>query len=89
VTGCMIVNKVKFTLEHARSSGWGERKCSSILSLKSAPDCDWWTTPIPGRFTPGKRPGTYCIGCMAGPSTWLQMYGKSRLQRNSIPGRVI
>ena len=29
---------------------------SSTLSLTSALDGDWWSTPRPGRFTPGKDP---------------------------------
>jgi hypothetical protein len=34
----------------------GEKRHSSTLSLTSAPDGDEWSTPRPGRFTPGKDP---------------------------------
>jgi hypothetical protein len=30
--------------------------CSSTLSSTSALDGGWWSTPRPGRFTPGKDP---------------------------------
>jgi hypothetical protein len=40
----------------------GENRYSSTLSLTSALDGSGWLTPRPGRFTPGKRSGTYCLG---------------------------
>jgi hypothetical protein len=33
-----------------------EYRYSSILSLTLALDGSWWSTPRPGRFTPGKDP---------------------------------
>ena len=40
----------------------GEWRYSSTLSLTLALDGGRWSTPCPVRFTPGKRPGTHCIG---------------------------
>jgi len=34
----------------------GEQRYSSTLSLTSALDEGGWSTPRPGRFTPGKHP---------------------------------
>ena len=47
-----INKKVKFTLEGLK----GEWRYSSTLSLTSALDGGGWSTPRPGRFTPGKDP---------------------------------
>jgi ribosomal protein L3 len=33
----------------------GKKRYSSTLSLTSAPDGVWWSTPRPGRFTPEKE----------------------------------
>jgi len=33
----------------------GEKRYSSTLSLTSALDAGGWSTPRPGRFTPGKE----------------------------------
>jgi hypothetical protein len=45
--------KVQFTLEQATKA---QRGCRGIvlLSLISAVDGNGWSTPRPGRFTPGK-----------------------------------
>ena len=40
----------------------------------------------PAALPPGKRPGTRCVGCWVGPRTGLDECGKSRPQRDSIPG---
>jgi hypothetical protein len=40
----------------------------------------------PTALPPGKRPGAYCIGGWVGPRTGLDGCGKSRPQRNTIPG---
>ena len=37
-----------------------------------------WPTPRPGRFTPGGRPGTHCIGGWVSPRACLDRCGKSR-----------
>ena len=47
---------------------------------------DGWSTPRPGRFTLGEKPGTHCIGGWVGPRTGLDGWEKSRLHRDSIPG---
>jgi len=50
-----VKGKVKITLEQAtKARGGGEWRCSSTLSLTSALDGGEWSTPRPGRFTPGK-----------------------------------
>ena len=38
----------------------------------------WGLTPRPGRFTPGKEPGTYCIGGWEGHRAGLDECGKLR-----------
>ena len=43
------------------------------------------TTPRP--LYPWKRPGTHCTGSWVVPRAGLDGWGKSRLYRNSIPGR--
>ena len=35
-----------------------------------------WLTPRPGRFTPGRRPGTHCTGGWVGPRAGLDGCGK-------------
>jgi hypothetical protein len=40
----------------------------------------------PAALPPGKRPGTHCIGGWVGPKAGLNGYGKSRPNRDSIPG---
>jgi len=52
-----VKGKVKITLEQAtKARGGGEWRCSSTLSLTSALDGGEWSTPRPGRLTPGKDP---------------------------------
>jgi hypothetical protein len=43
-----------------------------------------WLAPSPGRFTPGKRPSTRCIGGWVGPRTGLDRCRKFCLYRDSI-----
>jgi hypothetical protein len=45
--------------------------------------------PRPGRFTPGKTPGTHCTGGWVSPRAGLDGCGKSCPHRDSIPGRNI
>ena len=56
----------------------GEQMYSSTLPSTSALDGGRWSTPLPGRFTPGERPGTHCIGDWVGPRAGLDRCGKSR-----------
>ena len=56
------------------------------LSLTSALDGGGLSSPRPGRFNPGKRPGTHSIGYRLGPRADLGGCGKSRHHRHSIPG---
>jgi hypothetical protein len=61
---------------------------SSILPSTSALDAGEWLTPRAGRFTPGKDPGTHCIGGWVGPGTGLGAWGKAPPppHRESTPG---
>jgi hypothetical protein len=34
-----------------------------------------WSSPHPGRFTPGKGPGTYCTGGWVGPRASVEKCG--------------
>ena len=43
---------------------------------------------VPAALYPRERPGTHCTGGWVGPSTCLDMWGKSRLHRDSIPRTV-
>ena len=47
---------VKFTLEQATKAQKGEWRYIYTLSLTSALGVSGWSTPRPGRFTPGKDP---------------------------------
>ena len=51
---------------------------TSTLSLTMALDWGGWLTPRPCHFTPGKRPGTHCIGGWVDPKASLDLCGKSR-----------
>ena len=42
--------------------------------------------PRHGHFTPGKRPGTHCVGSWVGSKAGLDGCGKSLHHRDSIPG---
>jgi len=53
---CTVKVKVKFTLEQGTMAQRGEQMCSSTLPSTSALDGGGWSTPRPGRFTPGKDP---------------------------------
>jgi hypothetical protein len=57
----IYIIKVKFALEKAMKAE-EEQRYSSTLSLTSALDVGAWLPPRPGRFTPGKKPGTHCTG---------------------------
>jgi len=48
--------KVRFTLEQAMKAQKGGGGNSYTLSLTSKLDGNEWSTPRPGRFTPGKDP---------------------------------
>jgi hypothetical protein len=47
----MLKKKVKFTLEQAMKA---QRKLFSFFNFGAR--WGWWSTPLPGRFTPGKHP---------------------------------
>ena len=55
-TSVKVKVKVKFTLEQSTKAQRGEQMHSPTLPSTSALDGGGWSTPIPGRFTPGKDP---------------------------------
>ena len=59
---------------------------SSTLTSTLALDGGGWSMPHPGRFTPGKDPGTHCIGGWVGPQgpVWTDAENLA-LNRDSIP----
>ena len=65
-----IAIKVKFTLQQAMKAQ-RSRRCMSTLSLTSALDGGGWLTHVPVALTPGKIPGTHCIGGWVGPKAGL------------------
>jgi hypothetical protein len=67
--------KVKFTLEQATKAQRG--RCIAILfPSTSTLDGGGWSTPCPGRFTPGND--LVPIGGWVGPRVGLDGCGKSR-----------
>ena len=62
-----------------------EQRYICTLSLTSALNGGEWSTPRPGRFTPG----THCIGCWVGHRAGLDGCGKSHPHRDSIAGLSI
>ena len=60
---------------------------SSILSLTSAMDGGGWLTLHLGRFPSGKETRYTLYRRLGGPQAGLDGCGKSRPNRNSIPGR--
>jgi len=76
--------KVKFTLEQATKAQRGSRGIALLFNLSTR----WgvWSMQLPSHFTPGKRPGTHCIGGWVGPRASLEGCGKSCPHRDSIPG---
>ena len=46
---------IKFALQQSTKSQRGEQRYSSTFSLTSTLDGGGWSTPRPGRFTPGKE----------------------------------
>ena len=53
---CIKVKKVKGHPRTGHENLEGEQRYSSTLSLTSALDGGGWSTPRPGRFTPGQHP---------------------------------
>jgi len=63
--------------------GWSY---SSTLSLTSALDGVGGQSHVSVALTPGKRPDTHCTGDWVGPRADLEGCGKSRPNRDLIPG---
>ena len=78
--------KVKVTLQRAIKVQRGEYSYSSILFLTAALDRVGGQPPSPVAMPPGKRSDTHCTGGWVGPRAGLDRCGKSRPQRDSIPG---
>ena len=57
----------------------GEKMCSSTLSVTSATDGGWWSTPRAGRFTSGK-PRYSLYKRLGGPQGW-----SGRVRKISLP----
>jgi hypothetical protein len=77
--------KVKVTLEQARKA---QKRSSGVALLfyNLGTRCGGRSTPRPGRFTLGKRPGTHFIGGWVGHRACQDRCGKSPPHRDSIPG---
>jgi hypothetical protein len=78
--------KLKVSLEQATKTQRGSKGIAlPFFNL----DARWggWSTPRPGRFTPGKDPATHCVGVWGvGSRADLDGCGKSRPHQDSIPG---
>jgi hypothetical protein len=59
--------KVKFTLHHAVKSHGGRQRFSFAVFLTAALDRGGWSTPLAGRFTPGKETGCSFYRRLGGP----------------------
>jgi len=59
---------------------------NSTLCLTRALEEGRWSTPRPGRFTPGKIPSNHCTGDSMNPRAGLDGCRKCCSHRNSIPG---
>ena len=75
---CYVNLNVKVHPRTGHEDPKGEYSYSSTLSLTSVLDGVGWSTPRPGRFTPGRRPGTHFIGGWVGPRAGLGGSGNSR-----------
>ena len=64
----------------------GEWRYSCTLTLTSALDVGGWSTPRLGRFTPGKDPVLIVQEAGWAPGPFWTGCGKSRLNRDPIPG---
>jgi len=59
---------------------------SHTLSLTYALDGEGGQIEVPAGLSPGKRPGTHCVGGWVGPRAGMDGSGKSRPHRDTIPG---
>jgi hypothetical protein len=66
----------------------GEQSYSTTLSLTSALDGGWWSTPHAGHLTPGNTPGTHCTGGWVGPTAGVDGRGKSSPPQGFDPRNV-
>jgi hypothetical protein len=63
-----------------------EERYSSTLSLTLAEDGVGGKRHVPAALPPGKKTGTHFIGSCVDPRAGLEVCGKSRQHRVSIPG---
>jgi hypothetical protein len=76
--------KVKFTQEEAASAWRGSRGIALLfLHLRRWMEMGG-QRHAPAALTPGKKPGTHCVGGWVGPRAGLDGCGKSRHHRDSI-----
>jgi hypothetical protein len=66
----------------------GEKRYNYTLSLTLALVGGGWSTPRPGRFTPGERPGTHFIEGWVDSMAGLDRCGKSRTSGIRSPDRA-
>jgi len=79
----MIYNKVHTLTGHEGPQV--EYRYSSTLSITSALDVGGWSTPPPGRFTPGKDPAP--IVWEVGWAPGAENLAPNRIQSPDRPGR--
>ena len=83
---CTVLVKVKVTLEQATKAQKGSR-CIALLFLQPRRQMRvGGQRHAPSALPPGKRRGTHCIGSWMCPRTGMDVCGKSRPHRGSIPG---
>jgi len=78
--------KVKVTPEQATKAQRGSRGIA-LLFLNLGARWGGVVNATPRPLYPWERPGTHCIGGWVGPREGLDWCGKSRVHRDSIPGR--
>jgi hypothetical protein len=71
---------------------WGSGDIALLILLTSALDGGKWSSSRPGRFTPGKAPGTHSVRGWVGPRAFLDAAVKRKilsLRRESNPRTLI
>jgi hypothetical protein len=82
----VVCVKVKFTLEQGTKAQRGSRGIALLFYLTLALDRGGWSTPRPGRFTPGKETRYPLYRRLGGPQGRSGRMLKISPQRDSIPG---
>jgi hypothetical protein len=79
-------HSMTFTPLQGHDGPEGEQRYTSTLSLTSALNGSGWSTPRPGRFTPGRNPVTHQTGVWIFVRFGLDKCRISRSRRDSIHG---